>query len=456
MLTNYPENKIKNFTIALLAGCSFISSLNLTISCGLDIITAFYAISYLLKHSKKPFATGYVFGLGYFGCTLYWIAESFKCVGIGSLGYPAVACLVLYLSLFPAFAFYATKRLYNNELTLAIYFASFWTISEFLRGILFTGFPWNLLAYVTVDYPYFPQIADLFGSYGVSFLVALISMLSVSKKYWKFGVKIVLCVLTYGAIKVSIWNKTDTNMWNSNITLVQPSISQVDKMNPKRFQSNLDSLIYLSNFNKSQNHPRLVIWPEAAVSLHPKNEAQILNYIASFIRSDKTYLLFGCDHFEEGILYNGAYLINNLGTVIQSYDKRHLLPFGEFIPDFLKFFGFRKMTEGVINFSKGSNPRTFYIKGFEDFDLLICYEAVFPGEISDSKACKWVINITNDAWFGDTPGPLQHLNSVRFRAIEEQKTIIRVANNGISCVINPLGTVTKRLSLNEIGTIELE
>jgi apolipoprotein N-acyltransferase len=170
--------------------------------------------------------------------------------------------------------------------------------------------------------------------------------------------------------------------------------------------------------------------------------------------SDKAYLLAGADRIDSaGKIYNGAVALGKGGQVIQTYDKRHLLPFGEFIPEFLMDLGLSKVTGGVQNFSRGASTRVISIDGIEKFNLAICYEIIFPGQIMDDPDSKWILNITNDAWFNDSDGPIQHMRSVCFRAIEEGRAIVRVANNGISCVIDCDGRVIDSLCTDDIGTL---
>ncbi len=200
---------------------------------------------------------------------------------------------------------------------------------------------------------------------------------------------------------------------------------------------------------------KLIIWPEAAINMPTASQSDVLKYIGSSIKTNGSYIVTGCDRFDEDRnLYNSIYVFGKDANVIQAYDKRHLLPFGEFIPEFLLNLGLKKLTAGMINFSNGKLSRTINIDGFAPFDAVICYEIAFPGEIVDNNESTWILNITNDSWFKNSDGPTQHLKIASFRAIEEGKSIVRCANNGISCIIDCNGRVHDALQTDEIGKID--
>jgi apolipoprotein N-acyltransferase len=322
---------------------------------------------------------------------------------------------------------------------------------------VFTGFPWNLLGYLTYDLPYLSQVASIFGSYGVSFFVVLIIALLTTRQTWLWGVAVCTAVCSYGYFSLHAQSDVVAPAESVHVLAVQPSISQNDKIDRTKHDQNLSKHIALSEFGKAHHGKTLVVWPEAAVDTSLAGREDIQRYIGSLIQSEELYLLTGTDRVDSnGRIYNGAVMLGKDGEVPQTYDKRHLLPFGEFIPEFLLDLGLRKVTPGALNFSRGTSSRTLSIDGLEKFNLVICYEIVFPGEVVDDRGSKWILNITNDAWFGDSDGPSQHMRSVCFRAIEEGRAVVRVANNGISCVIDCNGRVVNRLGTNEIGILEAD
>jgi apolipoprotein N-acyltransferase len=421
------------------------------------VIPAFGILVSVTWNSRRSFSSGFAFGVGYFGSSLYWIAESFKCVGLGDYGYIAVAALVLYLSIYPAVVCLLSLKIAKTRIQFMLLFVVFWTLSEYARGIVFTGFPWNLVGYATYKIPYFPQIADLLSIYGVSFLYLLICIFLLYRKTIIASTCIFATVLLYGYLRINYGNFTETLNNEYVVRIVQPSISQEDKMDPKKFKENLNKHLSISDLNNpSPSRKRLIIWPEAAINAPITKQNGILEYIGSFLTDKNTYLITGCDIIDnKNNIYNGACVIGNNGKVLQTYSKRHLLPFGEFIPEFLLELGLKKVTPGITNFSRGNSTRTVQIEGVDKFDMVICFEIVFPWEICDDNSSTWILNLTNDTWFGNSDGPTQHLVTTCFRAIEERKPIVRVANNGISCLIDRYGKVLQKLDANVIGYIDV-
>ena len=425
------------------------------------LLPAFIVLLHTVRIVPKKdtaFALGYCFGFGYFWATLYWIAFSFKCIGLGNYGYLAVCALVLYISVYPALACWLTKLLARNRLSLLVFFPVFWLATEYIRGHLFTGFPWNLIGYASYDIPFFAQIADTVGVYGVSFLLILIIAFLTFRKTMLYSIGLFIAICSYGYYKIHVYSTEPDPAISVPITLVQPSISQKDKMNSNKFKSNIDRLIGLSLRKKSKLNiyvgKRLIVWSEAAINVPLSLKDKVLEYISNAINDKNAIVITGIDRCDKNNkLYNSAYAFDGDGQILQIYDKRHLLPFGEYIPEILKKIGFQKLTQGIINFSSGKLSRTMRIDGIEPFELLICYEIAFPGKISDSTDSKWILNITNDAWFGNSDGPFQHCKMACFRAIEERKPVARCANNGITCLIDRCGRMQRILHTDDVGSI---
>jgi apolipoprotein N-acyltransferase len=316
---------------------------------------------------------------------------------------------------------------------------------------MFTGFPWNLIGYATYDLPYFKQFASVCGIYGVSLAYMLIVCLSFSRKTLKYSAIIVFVVMTYGWYMEELCQGTLTEESDVKVTIVQPCINQKDKMNRSMFMNNLNIHISLSDFEQVYRGKRLVIWPEAATT----SAGEAIDYISSCIPYSDTYVFTGADRIDnQGNVYNSSFAIGKNQGILAIYDKKHLLPFGEFIPDFLLMFGLRKVTSGITNFSRGTKNRLISIGNIPEFVPIICYESAFPGEIIENgRRPKWIVNITNDAWFDGSDEIYQHLRTIVFRAIEEGIPIIRCANTGISCVIDCKGKILKMLAENVEGII---
>jgi apolipoprotein N-acyltransferase len=415
----------------------------------------FAALFWIIQRTRgltKTFSVGLCFGIGYFASTLYWVAESFKCVGLGNYGYIAVSLLVLYLALYPATACVLTKMFATTRLNFLLFFTSFWILTEYLRGVVFTGFPWNLIGYATYDLEYFPQIADTLGIYGVSFIFLLIVSLLTYCRTAICGLLLYIFTTLYGYYKVNCYDGYVKPDDQNFVTIVQPSITQESKMDVKQLKNNIDKHIQLSCISNIYSKKQLIIWPEGAVNIPITSPNNVLNYISSTLKYDDCFIISGCDRIDEmRRLYNCVCAIGRDNRIAKIYDKRHLLPFGEFIPEILLKCGLRKVTPGIVNFSSGHSKKTFQLDGFQKFDVAICYEISFPGEVLDDQGSSWILNVTNDSWFKNSDGPTQHLRTACFRAIEEGKAIVRCANNGISCVIDCNGQILKKLETNEVG-----
>lgn len=424
----------------------FILSFNILIS-----LLNFYLLD---KKLKSAFIIGYLFGFTYFLFTLSWVTRSFYYAGLNKFyAYSALLLLVIFLSLYPAVSCLFTIYLSTNRFNLNIYFALFWTIMEYLRSILFTGFPWNLIGYTSYDFTYFIQIADVFGIFGISFILILIILLFRNRRQYIYGIILLLITLIYGIYRIEIFDKYIIPNNTNNIIVVHPSILQSDKMNNELFWRNINLHIHLSQVKDiNQNKKTLIIWPEAAINGIVNDF--IIKYLSNNVVSNNSLLLTGIDRIDNNKAYNSALIINNKNEVIKYYDKRHLVPFGEYIPNWINFLGLSKISSGESGFSSGILSNTININGYSQFDLCICYEIIFPGKVMDSpKTSEWILNITNDAWFIGSDEQYQHIVMTCFRAIEQGRLIARCNNNGISAIIDCHGTIIKSLGQNDIGVI---
>lgn len=409
------------------------------------------------KNIKSSFIIGYLFGFSYFLFSLTWITQSCTYVGLNQFyGYLALLLLVIGLSLYPAIACSLTVYLSTNKFNLNIYFAVFWVITEYLRSILFTGFPWNLIGYASYEFSYFIQIADILGIFGVSFILLLVILLIRNKKQYIYGIVLLLITVLYGFYKIEIFNSYIIPSKTNNIVIVHPSIKQENKLDNRLFWNNIDLHIYLSSINNiNKNNKTLIIWPEAAVN-SVVNEV-IVKYLSSTVTNSNTLLLTGIYRIDNGNSYNSAVVINNKNEVIKYYDKRHLVPFGEYIPNWVNKIGLNNISFDDSGFSSGKIKNTINIEEYRPFDICICYEIIFPGKVMDSPlTSEWILNITNDAWFINSDEQYQHLTMACFRAIEQGRAIARCNNNGISAIIDCNGKVTKSLDANTIDNISEE
>lgn len=427
------------------------------------LIPSFCGLLYLLRYVKNPkeaFILGLSFGFGHFVTGTFWVAVSFTKVGLTYLMPLGVLGFALLLSIFPAIACALTAYYQRNILQQALLFSVFWSLSEWTRGHILTGFPWNLVGYAW-DLPML-QVCAWIGIYGLSFLTILASTI------WMTGSRILMiCTLTIGTLlwTAGSYRAEKGNLLGNtgiNIRIVQPSVKQEIKWSPEYAERNVKLHIALSQL-EAERPLNAIIWPEAAVPLFLESNPQLREQINEAIPPG-AYLLTGAprkeqitnDRDNEISIWSSLFVLNSQGQILATYDKTHLVPFGEYVP-FRNILPIEKLTAGTIDYRPGAKLETIEINGIPPFSPLICYEAIFPGKVIDPETTpKWLLNITNDAWYGHTNGPYQHLAIVRVRAIEEGIPLVRAANNGISTVVDAYGKILYRLELDEIGFIDFD
>ena len=428
--------------------------------------------------STTPWAAarlGYVFGMGYFTAGLYWIAVAlFVDIGrywwalpFGLFGMPII------LSAFVALGTYAAGlarfRLGMTGFSRVCAFAVTWAIGEWLRGHAFTGFPWNLVGYVWAGG--FPgalamlQTTAWVGIYGLSFVTVLAACLpallgapfltplnQLRRALPALGAAaLILVPAGAGALRLSLMPSATTGIW---LRLVQPSIAENSKWNAAEAEANFHRLIELSN-PPAGHKLAAVIWPEAAATYLLERDSQHRDAIGA-IAPPGGYVLTGALRGPPPPrpvteVWNSIDAIDGSGQMIAQYDKAHLVPFGEYMP-LSKWLPIKKFTPGAIDLSAGPGPRTIKIGSLPTFSPLICYEAIFPAAVVDpNDRPAWLLNVSNDAWYGRSAGPYQHFAMARTRAVEEGLPLIRVANNGITGVVDAQGRVLAHTSLDAIG-----
>ncbi|MBO0738814.1 MAG: apolipoprotein N-acyltransferase [Alphaproteobacteria bacterium] len=446
------------------------------------LLVAFPGLLWLDEGSAGPWASfrlGYTFGLGFFVSGLYWIAGALL-VDIASFWWLmpfAVLGLPAAFALYSGLALCATK-LATNRLRLpgparVFAFAVAWTIAEWVRGHAFTGLPWNLIGYAWSGG--FPgatavlQSVAWIGIYGLSFLTVLAASLPallgspslapmslVRRLAPALGAGLLIVVPgVFGAIRLQTTPTVDRGIW---LRIVQPSTPQTMKWDPRAAERNFRLLLDLSASPASQPIAA-VIWPEAAIPFLLERNPPLRRQIGS-IASERGYVITGAvranpppDPVKQ--VWNSLEVVNKDGEIVARYDKAHLVPFGEYVP-LRRTLPLKKITPGSLDFSAGPGPRTLALKGLPRFAAAICYEVIFPGAVVDEEdRPQWILNVTNDAWYGRTSGPYQHFAIARTRAVEEGLPLIRVANNGVSGVVDPVGRVLGRIALDTVGYADL-
>ena len=414
--------------------------------------------------SRYAFLVGFYYGFGKILFDIYWIGFAFVIGDTG--GWIAGFFAVIFLSLFLALFFSSATILafiiksednYFKILTLLLFLSFF----EWVKGNIFTGFPWNPPAAIW-SFNYFTmQPLSMIGTWGYSLLTIFAAgALFFVRSYLKGSFILIFPFIAVLSIS-NIFYKDNLSEKKILVSIIQPNISQTSKWNSKElfnnFQKHLEMTKTLSLNTKSAH---IIIWSETAAPYDLSNDETALKMISNILQ-DKNYLITGFVRYKNSdnknvktSVYNSIGVISSDGKLISYYDKSHLVPFGEYIP-LKKYIPFSKITDGIDNFTSGRGLHTIQINNQFKFSPLICYEVIFPGKVVDPYARPDVlINLTNDAWYGNTAGPYQHFTLARMRAVEEGLPLIRAANTGISAVVDSRGSVLDKIELMKEGVLQ--
>lgn len=430
-------------------------------------LAGFYLLLLKSESPRAAFKLGWVFAFAHHVTGLYWMANALltdpeKFAWMVPFAVSLIpAALAVYVGLV---AYIFRRWCYGQAQTIAgiIQFAALWVVFEGLRGFLFTGFPWNFASYTLAFSDAMIQPASLFGVYGLSFAVVLVGtsfalLFMKPRRVVPFalcGVVLPLALFGYGAWRLSGAESADTGI---RLRLVQPNISQVEKWRPDQRYRHLLEQIALSG--PPGERPDIVIWPETAVSYFLHDDVKLQQLLTQELGS-RTRLVTGAMRYrstgpgeEDFDLYNALEIFRG-GVIEAHYEKSLLVPFGEYVPlrTFLPFV--KKITYGMRDFARGPGAVALSVpgSGLPPFQPLICYEGIFPFYRADEA--KWLLNITNDGWFGLSSGPHQHFHMVRMRAVERGVPLVRVANTGISAVVDGYGRVVAAIPLGEKGVLD--
>ena len=422
---------------------------------------------------------GWWFGLGYFVPGLYWIGNAFLVdaptfawlMPFAVLGLPA------YLALFPAFGFGLARLIWSKDGSRVIALAASLTASEWLRGHVLTGFPWNAFGYALTNPLALAQLASLIGLWGLTFLsvaifaspAVLIDGNSRGRRPWvapAMALLVLMAMGIFGAVRLGL--QPTTTVANVKLRIMQPNLQQDVKFNYAAKAEVMRKYLTLSDRasgpqSTGVRDASILIWPESAFPFFLTREADALAQIDDLLPKG-TILITGsvrAPDLPPGTritrAYNSIYAIDHDGGVLSIYDKLHLVPFGEFLPfqDWMEKLGFVQLTRVQGGFIPGTGRRAMEIPNAPRALPLICYEAIFPDEVAArGDRPGWIINLTNDGWFGISTGPYQHLQQARLRAIEQGLPVVRAANTGISAVIDPMGRIVARLGLGVEGVLD--
>lgn len=415
------------------------------------------------------FVRATLFGFGFQLAGLYWVGIAFfvDAERFGALAVPAVLLLCLGLggTIGLAAAVTALRRWRHVEArTLA--FAVAWTVAELVRGRLGLQFPWNPIAVVWAGSDLTLQAVAYTGTYGLSLLT--VAAVGLTARFFRPGhtgrpwtafaapAVLVVALLAAGAWRLHGAEDAATKV---RLRIVQANVGQHHKWDPQKRVAWFRRHLELS-LEPTDPPLQVIVWPESAVPYEIENEPEVRRYLAE-VTPPGGLLLVGGDRFEREMrpltASNSLWAVDGTGTVLARYDKVDLVPFGEFMPfrPVLGAIGLKKLTQGTIDFAPGPGRVTLHLPGLPPVSPLICYEAIFAADATaPSDRPAWLVNITNDAWFGTSSGPYQHLAMARMRAIEEGLPLARAANTGISVVTDAYGRIQARLGLNETGIID--
>ena len=413
---------------------------------------------------RKAALIGWAFGFGQFLVGLHWVGYAFLVdpnAHAWQIPFVAVA-LPGGLALFPALAALTCARFWREGITRIFLFAFLFGAAEFLRGHMLTGFPWNLSAYGWGASFAVLQSAAFIGAYGLSLLTLLfgasLALLAERKPLLPATLTILFLAIWAGGMARLAYADNGV-VEGVRLRIVQLGVPQNEKYLPQYVLRNWQRLLDLSRV-RANARPTHIIWPEAAPPFVLTREPVALMQVGE-LTANGAALLTGAvrvDNHPDGSrkLYNAFYVFAPDGKLTATYDKFHLVPFGEYMPfqEIMDAWGITKITGGVGGFAAGRGPRTLAVPNAPPASPLICYEIIFPGEVTAWPRPQWLVNVTDDSWFGPGPGPLQHLLTARVRAIEEGLPIARAANTGISAVIDAYGRVRGSLALGTIGALD--
>ena len=426
----------------------------------------------IIYRNKSFFKYGWLFGFGYFLTSLYWISisltfdKSFKFLIPLSL-----ILLPAFLAIFYGLITYLFSIFYSKNVVSSFFiFSILFGIIELIRGFIFTGFPWNLIAFSFSESIYFIQILSVIGTYAFNlicisfFTVPALLILKKSRKeiiVSLFFIAVFVSFFIFGNLKNNEFNLLKTVKNHYVVRAISSNIS-LDRFYTKQDELKIiNELITLSNPEKKL--PTIFLWPEGII---PDSHLRNMNiYKDLFLRNfgNDDLIIMGLNSTKKkngkDLFFNSMAVFDNKLNLIQNYNKVNLVPFGEFIPfeNVLSSIGFKTITNEYQSFSSGKTREIINIKN-DNIDLnllpLICYEIIYSGRLSKDKDFDYIINISEDGWFGSSIGPKQHFAHSVFRSIESGKYIIRSANNGISAIVNPVGVIEKQVKFGKTGYID--
>jgi len=433
-----------------------------------------------VRRIRPAAAVGWWFGFGYFLAGLWWIGAAFlvEADRFAVLMPFAVVALPAGLALFTAAGVAFARLVWVEGPARILALAVGLSAAEWLRGHVLTGFPWNLLGQAAGVTDVTLQLASVVGVDALTFLIVVVAAAPAVlgddpdvRPRWRIAVLALAGTILLGDVGFGLWRLSvaapvgEAVVPGVRLRIVQPAIDQAQKWSPEYRQATLDTLVALSDTKTGPDTLGVisfthVIWPETALPFFLTEEPDALARIAELLPTGTT-LITGAPRIEVAgggrRFYNSIYVVDDGGRIVDAYDKVHLVPFGEYLPleSWLSAIGLRQIVPAVGGFSAGPGRRSLTVPGAPSAGALVCYEAIFSGAVVDpAHPPGFLLNLTNDGWFGHTAGPWQHLDQARTRAVEEGLPMVRAANTGVSAVVDGYGRITAELGLGERGVLD--
>lgn len=414
---------------------------------------------------------GWCYGLGYYFVGVQWVGEAFL-VDAARFAWMqpfAIGFLAALMGLFAALACAVARWVARTPTAHAFAFVAAWGAAEWLRGVAFTGFPWHHPAYLWTVRDDLMQGAALIGPHGLGLLAVAIAIAPAYALQCPRGRRAPgLIWLALGLFALlGLWGYGHQRLVGAQLAnveppvrlrIVQPVLTQKDKWRPELRDSHLANYLELTA-RAPEFRPTHVIWPETATPFLLMRDTKRRQLIAANLPPG-SQLLTGTPRYQGQDIsltaFNSLVLLDPSGRLTLLYDKRHLVPFGEYLPfrSVLSLIGLDRLAVSAVDFSSGELPQVSPLPGAPSVRPLICYEVIFPAESAVTPRPGWLLNITNDAWFGDSAGPRQHLAIARMRAVEQGLPLVRAANTGVSALIDPYGRILQSLDIGLRGIID--
>ena len=429
------------------------------------------------KTPSQGFLAGFLTGLTAYIGIIYWIA--YVVVHYGYLPLPVGIAVMLLLSAYLALyvAVFAAGVVYFHVRGVSPIFAAplLWTSLEYVKSHLLTGFPWENLGYSQYLFTPLIQAADITGVFGLSFVIVFVNVVIFDVFcFWRSrterkrrlrritaeviaGCLVLLILASYGIFRIRDVEKSIDQSPQMPVSLIQGNIDQSVKWRPE-FQQETIRIYTTLTRQAAPSTGGLVVWPETATPFFFQDQTDMHREVASLPTLTGDWLLFGSPRYERDgldmVFLNSAFLLSPDGRIAGQYDKVHLVPYGEYVP-LRRFFPFiNKLVAGIGDFRSGPGYEPIVMQADgrpRKLGVMICYEGILPeaGRAYRQQGAGLLVNITNDAWFGNTSAPYQHLSMTTFRSVENRLYLVRAANTGISAIIDPVGRIAVRSALLE-------